>query len=147
MSTIVIPEILLPKEGTDMSRWAVNACDQFTSDAEYWHKLENYVGGAPSALNLVYPEIYLKDDTEGRIERINSTMHSYLEGGIFTTLTGGFVLVERRTRSGVMTGIVLAVDLEDYSFEKGATSLIRSTEATILERIPPRVRIRESAPI
>lgn len=147
MSTIVIPEILLPKEGTDMSRWAVNACDQFTSDAEYWHKLENYVGGAPSALNLVYPEIYLKDDTEGRIERINSTMHSYLEGGIFTPLTGGFVLVERRTRSGVRTGIVLAVDLEDYSFEKGATSLIRSTEATILERIPPRVRIRESAPI
>ena len=147
MNTVRIPEILLPRKGTDMSRWAVNACDQFTSDAAYWHTLEEYVGSAPSTSNLVYPEIYLKDDTQRRIERINSTMQSYLDDGIFTAVEGGFILVERRTQSGVRTGIVLAIDLEDYSFEKGAKSLIRSTEATILERIPPRVRIRENAPV
>lgn len=147
METIKIPQILLPCDGTDMPRWAVNACDQFTSDREYWHTLESFVGKSPSTLNLVYPEIYLKEDTEARIERINGAMKSYIDGGIFKEIDGGFILVERRTQSGVRTGIVLAIDLEDYSFEKGATTLIRSTEATILERIPPRVQIRKNAPI
>ncbi len=147
MQTVRIPDILLPAEGTDLSRWAVNACDQFTSDGEYWKNLSDFVGDAPSTLNLIYPEIYLNQDRENRIKRINSRMREYLDGGIFKTISGGFVLVERKTQSGVRTGIVLAVDLEDYSFEKGADALIRSTEATILERIPPRVEIRENAPI
>ncbi len=147
MDTVKIPLVLLPREGTDMPRWAVNACDQFTSDLKYWQTLEEYVGDSPSALNLVYPEIYLKDDPEARIARINAAMRSYLDGGVFREVEGGFILVERRTASGVRTGIVLAVDLEDYSFEKGTTALIRSTEATILERIPPRVKIRKNAPI
>lgn len=146
MQTIKIPEILLPK-AQDMTAWAVNACDQFTSDAEYWHSLDEQVGDKISALRLIFPEIYLKDNPESRISAINSTMRTYLNCGVFKTVTGGFILVERTTQSGTRTGIVLAVDLEDYSFEKGSQALIRSTEATITERIPPRVKIRQNAPI
>lgn len=144
--TIKIPEILLPAE-CNMTAWAVNACDQFTSDEEYWRDLKNFVGDNPSTLKLVFPEIYLKDDPDKRIADINAAMRSYLGGGVFKKVDGGFILVERKTQSGVRTGMVLAVDLEDYSFEKGSKALIRSTEATILERIPPRVKIRENAPI
>lgn len=130
-----------------MTLWAVNACDQFTSDHGYWHTLEKLVGNAPSTLNLIYPEIYLKDQPEKRIARINANMHEYLGGGIFKTVEGGFILVERTTESGTRTGIVLAIDLDDYDFAVGSKALIRSTEATILERIPPRVKIRQNAPI
>ncbi len=130
-----------------MTLWAVNACDQYTSDHGYWHTLERLVGSAPSTLNLIYPEIYLKDNPEQRIAKINANMHEYLDGGIFKKVEGGFILVERTTASGTRTGIVLAIDLEDYDFAVGSKALIRSTEATILERIPPRVRIRENAPI
>ncbi len=143
MGTIAIPRILLPKH-TDMSAWAVIACDQYTSDGEYWRNLCSFVGNKPSTLNLIYPEIYLGHDSGARIERINSTMREYLGSGVFYEYDG-MVLVERTTRSGMRTGLVLAVDLEDYSFEEGADSLIRSTEATILERIPPRVAIRRNA--
>jgi hypothetical protein len=129
-----------------MTAWAVNACDQFTSDPEYWHSVEKLVEGKVSSYNLIYPEIYLKDDTDNRINKINQRMNEYLNGGLFREIES-FILVERTTESGVRTGIVLAIDLEDYSFEKGAKTLIRSTEATILERIPPRVKIRENAPI
>ncbi len=147
MDTIKVPEILLPAN-CDMRLWAVNACDQYTSDLGYWRHVESLVGDSPSTLNLIYPEIYLKDDTDARISRINKTMQAYLDGGIFKTVTGGFILVERTTAlSGTRTGIVLAIDLEDYSFESGAKTPVRSTEATILERIPPRVKIRRNAPI
>ncbi len=145
MNTIKIPEILLPKVGCDMSAWAVNACDQYTSDGAYWCKVEEITKGKISAYNLIFPEIYLSDNAAQRIEKINRTMCEYLEGGVFESVCGGFVLVERTTQSGVRTGIVLAVDLEDYSYERGAKCAIRSTEATILERIPPRVKIRENA--
>jgi len=146
MSTVTVPTILLPKNA-DMTAWAVNACDQFTSDGKYWEDLKAFVGDRASALNLIYPEIYLKDDTQNRINAINATMEKYLKDGVFYEVTGKFILVERTTQSGTRTGIVLAIDLEDYSFEKGSQALIRSTEATILERIPPRVKIRENAPI
>jgi len=146
MSTVTVPTILLPKNA-DMTAWAVNACDQFTSDGKYWEDLKAFVGDKVSALNLIYPEIYLKDDTQNRINAINATMEKYLKDGVFYEVTGKFIFVERTTQSGTRTGIVLAIDLEDYSFEKGSQALIRSTEATILERIPPRVRIRENAPI
>lgn len=144
--TVKIPEILLPSDRNNMHRWAVNACDQFTSDNEYWKQVESITAGYPSTYNLIYPEIYLKDDPEKRIARINENMRRYLDGNIFDKLEG-LVLVERSTESGTRTGIVLAIDLEDYSYEKGAKTLIRSTEATILERIPPRVAIRKDAPI
>lgn len=143
---IAIPQILLP-QGVDMNLWAVNACDQFTSDYDYWRKTEELVGDSPSALRLIYPEIYLKDNTEARISAINENMKKYLSDGVFKCVEDGFVLVERATGHGVRTGIVLAIDLEKYDYRKGAKSLVRSTEATILERIPPRVKIRENAPI
>ena len=146
MDSIVIPQILLPRS-VDMSKWAVNACDQFTSDLSYWRELKNYVSDCPSTLNIIFPEIYLKDRPEERIAKINQNMRAYLDGGIFKTLSGGFILVERTTPSGVRTGIVLAVDLESYSFSDGAKTPIRSTEATIPERIPPRVQIRKNAPV
>ena len=146
MDAIKIPRILLPKNA-DMTKWAVNACDQFTSDEKYWKELDGLVGGAVSTLRLIYPEIYLKDNPEKRIADINGNMNAYLKGGVFKEVAGGFVLVERTTQSGTRTGIVLAVDLEAYDFKKGSKALIRSTEATILERIPPRVKIRENAPV
>ena len=146
MNTINIPEILLP-EKADMTAWAVNACDQFTSDLEYWKRVEKFVGEKESTLKLVFPEIYLKDNPKVRIENINKTMRSYLNKNVFKTVTDGFILVERTTQSGTRTGLVIAIDLEDYSFGRGAKTPVRSTEATILERIPPRVEIRKNAPV
>ena len=146
MKTVKIPEILLPAKA-DMQKWAVNACDQYTSDAEYWTKVKAETEGSPSAFKLIFPEIYLNDNPQQRIADINNAMREYLSGGVFKAVRDGFILVERTTASGTRTGIVLSVDLEDYSFKNGAHSLIRSTEATILERIPPRVEIRKNAEI
>lgn len=146
MNVIKIPRILLP-DGCDMQKWAVNACDQYTSDYGYWQSVEETVKGSPSAFNLIFPEIYLKDEPNERISRINRTMREYLSNGIFKELDGGFILVERTTKSGTRKGIVLAIDLERYSYIPQDKALIRSTEATILERIPPRVEIRKNAPI
>lgn len=147
MNTIKIPNVLLPNSSVDMNAWAVNACDQYTSNYDYWHEVEKLVGDKYSTLNLIYPEIYLKDQPEKRIAKINDNMRNYLSEGVFYE-TQCMVLVERTTQnSGTRTGIVLAIDLEDYSFTKGDKTLIRSTEATILERIPPRVKIRQNAAI
>ncbi len=142
-----IPEILLPRPGLDLSKWAVVACDQFTSEPAYWEKAAALVGDAPSALNLIYPEVYLGEkDPDARISRIRDYMRLYVETGIFRTIEG-IVYVERKTGTGIRKGLVVCLDLEQYDFRKGAKSLIRSTEGTILERIPPRVKIREGAPI
>ncbi len=146
MNTVRIPEILLPAKA-DMQKWAVNACDQYTSDAEYWTKVKAETEGSPSAYKLIFPEIYLNDNPQQRIADINNAMREYLSGGVFKAVRDGLILVERTTASGTRTGIGLSVDLEDYSFKNGAHSLIRSTEATILERIPPRVEIRKNAEI
>lgn len=146
-SCIAVPEILLPRAGTDMHAWAVIACDQHTSDSVYWSELEKTVGEKPSTLRLTLPEIYLdKEDCAERIGNIAKTMREYMDGGVFRKLPKGFVLVRRKTPySPVRTGIVLAVDLEEYSYEKQSNASIRATEATILERIPPRLKIRECA--
>ena len=146
MNTIKIYDILLPATA-DMKYWAVNACDQFTSDYPYWEEVERITKGKLSTFNLIFPEIYLKDNPEKRIAAANAAMDKYLKEGVFKTVEGGFILVERATESGTRTGLVLAIDLEDYSFEKGAKTPVRSTEATILERIPPRVEIRKNAPV
>lgn len=145
MSTIIIPQIYLPAVD-DLGAWATIACDQYTSDGAYWQKLESFVGDKPSTLNLIFPEIYLGDNDSQRIARINENMRTYLASGMFRPYTG-LVLVERTTRSGTRTGILLAVDLEEYSFRPASKAPVRSTEATILERIPPRVAIRKDAPI
>ena len=145
---VSVPEILLPQATADMSKWAVIACDQHTSDPAYWQELEEYVKDAPSALRLTLPEIYLSDDCFDRIVAIARSMRAYREKGIFRKLDKGFVLVERSTPfSPARFGLVLAVDLEAYSYEAGAKAQIKATEATIVERIPPRLKIRESASI
>ena len=138
-----MPEILLPGEQYDLAKWAVVACDQFTSQPDYWQRVQEFVGGAPSTLNLIYPEAWLAQG-DARIETINRAMRAY-ERDVLTRRFEGFVLVERTVSAGRRLGLIAAVDLEKYDFSRGSTSLIRATEGTILERIPPRVRIRERA--
>ena len=138
--------ILLPKNA-DMPKWAVIACDQYTSEPEYWSKVEEIVGDAPSTLKITLPEIYLeKDGVEKRIENINKEMDRLLNEGFFNVLENSLIYLERTQSDGkVRKGIVGMVDLEDYSYEKGSQTLIRATEGTVLERIPPRVRVRQNA--
>lgn len=144
---VAIPQILLPRPGIDLTRWSVIACDQHTSEPEYWQKVEKFVGNSPSTLHLIYPEVYLKEkDQEGRIRRIRENMNRYLEEKLFVSYEG-LVYVEREVASGQRGGLLLCLDLEQYDFNPGAKTLIRATEGTILERIPPRVKIREGAPL
>lgn len=143
-----IPEIMLPKEGTDYSKWAVVACDQYTSEPEYWEQVESIVGDAPSTLRMMLPEIYLgKDEEAQKIEDIRATMDQYLSDGTLRTLAPGCMLIQRTAEGRTRTGLVIATDLEQYDFNKGSKSLTRATEGTVIERIPPRLRIREGAPI
>ena len=141
--------ILLPNDGIDMEKWSVIACDQFTSQADYWDAVEKYVADAPSTLNVVFPEIYLGTTTkQERIKYINNTMDTYLTDGILKqAVADGYVLVERTTESGVRLGIVGLIDLDDYDFDPKKKTLIRATEGTVISRIPPRVKIREHAAI
>lgn len=141
-----IPEIMLPKEGTDYSRWAVVACDQYTSDPSYWQKAEEIAGDAPSTLRLMLPEYYLgKPDEEERIRKIRSSMKEYVELGTLRTLPKGCMLVRRTAEGRSRLGLVICVDLDAFDYRPGAGSLIRSTEKTIVERIPPRLKIRKGA--
>ncbi|WP_321365875.1 DUF1015 domain-containing protein [uncultured Desulfuromusa sp.] len=144
-----VPNILLPKKGTDMQRWAVIACDQYTSDKGYWQRLTQQTAGHISTLNLVFPEAYLDDaDTEERIAAINQTMQSYLADGSLEEQPPGFILVDRKTTAvESRKGLIVALDLEQYDYTEGAQSLIRSTEGTILDRLPPRIKVRRNAPI
>ena len=138
-------EILLPAPQIDPSKWAVVACDQFTAQPEYWKKAEAIVGDAPSALRLILPEAWLAEG-EARIPAIHRAMDRCLEeGALVPAVQDGFVLVERVTGAGVRPGLVAALDLEAYDYEKGSKSLIRATEGTVLERVPPRARIRAGA--
>ena len=136
--------IMLPKK--DFTKWSVIACDQYTSEPEYWEETNKTVGDAPSALNIVLPEVYLSNDNSERIAKINENMKAYKEQGVFDIFPDALVLTVRTLNNGkVRTGIVGLIDLEDYSYEKGADTLTRATEATVVERIPPRVEIRKDA--
>lgn len=138
--------ILLPKSGFE--RWAVIACDQYTSEPDYWKSVKEYVGDSPSALNIVFPEVYLSGDNSAKISKINATMKEYLDGDVFDTYENTFVYVKRTLSCGkVRRGIVGLIDLENYSCEKNSRTLIRATEETVAERIPPRVEIRKDAPM
>lgn len=137
-------DILLPK--TDMEKWSVVACDQFTSQPEYWAETEKVAGDAPSTLNLVFPEVYLSEGS-GRIAKINKTMQEYLDKGLFTEYKNSLIYIERTVAGKIRQGLIGAVDLEAYDFHKGAKSAIRATEGTVMERIPPRVEIRRDAPL
>ena len=140
-------DILLPK--TDFERWACIACDQFTSQPEYWERADAIVGSAPSALRLILPEVYLGDgNDEERIAAINDTMRRYLANGVFNEYKNAMICTERTQPDGrVRRGIVGAFTLAEYSYEPGAKCLIRPTEGTVLSRIPPRVAIRRDAPL
>ena len=138
-------DILLPKDGFE--KWAVVACDQYTSEPEYWSDVDRIVGGAPSALRVILPEVYLSDDNSERIAAINSTMSEYLSSGVFSEYEDSMIYVERESGGAIRRGIVGLIDLEDYDYSKDSTTLIRATEATVLERIPPRVHIRKDAPL
>lgn len=128
------------------SLWATLACDQFTSEPAYWEKAYEITSGSPSALNIILPEAYLSE-TEQRIEKINRTMKEYL-ADVLVCHKNSMIYVERVQSDGkIRRGIVGAVDLEEYDYSKGSESLIRATEGTVLDRIPPRVRIRRDAPI
>lgn len=144
---IRIPEILLPSPNVELRSWSVVACDQYTSDHAYWHAVEATVGVAPSALRLVLPEIFLgSPDVPERVNGIQSRMSEYLAQGILAS-QGEFAVYVRRTteRSGLREGLVLAVDLERYDYSPGSKSLIRATEGTIVDRIPPRLAVRRQA--
>ena len=141
-------DILLP-DGADMTKWAVVACDQFTSQPEYWQAVEDTVGDAPSALRLILPEAKLNDaNVDEHIADINASMRKYLDGGVFRTLEDTLIYIERTQSDGkVRHGLIGMVDLEQYDFTPGSGALIRATEGTVLSRIPPRVRVRKDAPI
>ena len=138
--------ILLPKS-CDMTKWSVVACDQYTSEPAYWKDVEKIVGTAPSTLRLTLPEIYLEDnDVEERIKKINSNMDELVTNDFFKEYKDSLIYLERTQADGkVREGLIGMVDLEDYSYEKGSTTLIRATEKTVIERIPPRVKVRENA--
>ena len=140
--------ILLPSKA-DYEKWAVVACDQFTSQRDYWQSLDELVGNAPSTLRLIYPEVYLGEaDYEKRIEDIQKTMRKYLEDGVFEEHKNCCVLVKRSTAFGNQRlGIVLGVDLEEYCFTHPSHASVRSTEDVVASRIPPRVKIRRGAPL
>lgn len=142
---VQIPDILLPNPGVDLFKWSVIACDQFTSEPEYWQQASEIIGAEPSTLRLILPEVYLgTPEEENLIESSRANMNRYLEGGTFEEKEG-MILVERSCSGRTRCGLMLALDLERYDFSKGSQSLIRATEGTILERLPPRMRIREGA--
>ena len=139
-------DILLPKN--DFEKWSVVACDQFTSEPHYWAETEKITKGVRSTYNLVLPEAYLSKDNSEKIKGINDSMAQYLKEGVFNEYKNAMIFVERTLPAGkVRYGIVGAVDLDEYDFSKGSRSLIRATEGTVLERIPPRVEIRKDAPL
>ena len=139
--------ILLPAPSVPRETWACIACDQYTSEPEYWRKAFETAGDAPSALRLILPEVYLKESA-ARIPVIHETMAQYLKDGLLASAVDpGFILCERTVPSGTRLGLVCAVDLEQYSFEKGSLPLVRPTEQTIASRLPPRLVIRRGAPV
>ena len=139
-------DILLPKD-CDMTKWSVVACDQFSSQPEYWAALEEATAGVPSTLHLMFPEAYLETrDQFAEAKKINAEMERYLNEGVFRTLPDSYVYLERTLRSGaVRRGLLGVLDLDAYDYTKGSVSPIRATEGTIESRLPPRVRVREGA--
>ena len=140
-------DILIPNNSVDMSKWAVIACDQYTSEPEYWDEVTKKVGDSPSTLSLILPELFLEEsNVTERIGNIHTAMDKYISDGIFNEYKNAMVYVERIQSNGIVRkGIVGAIDLEKYDFSKGSTSEVRATEATVIERIPPRIKVRNGA--
>lgn len=147
---IRLPDVLIPSSSIDLEKWAVIACDQFTSDPDYWADVERFVGDAPSTLRIMLPEIYLEDESEAgdAYDDIKRTMRSYLDSSIFRTEERSAIFVRRHLHSGgIRRGIVVALDLEHYDYHQGSKSIIRASEETIPSRLPARIAIREGATI
>ncbi|MDC7232343.1 MAG: DUF1015 domain-containing protein [Spirochaetales bacterium] len=142
---IKVPDILLPRKFNSLEKWAVIACDQFSSDKEYWEKEKKRTEGTESTLNLILPECYL-DESDKRVPEINKTMKEYLEKDILGSLGEGFIYMNRSTPYAPgRKGLIVALDLENYSYEAGAECAVRPTEGTVLERLPVRAEIRKNA--
>jgi len=155
-----IPKILMPRKDIDLTKWACVACDQFESEPQYWAEMENHVGDAPSSLRIVFPEVYLssltgaapEEDTK-RIQHIGTVMKRYLSDRktmkrVFAERPPAFVALDRKTECvQSRKGLMVAVDLEQYNFNCPKPTLIRPTERTIVERLPPRIAIRQDAPL
>ncbi|MCI1207989.1 MAG: DUF1015 domain-containing protein [Treponema sp.] len=143
---IEVPSILLPAK-IDLKTWAVIACDQYTQDKNYWISVEKNIGTNPSTFHLILPEIYLNEsDKEKRIAKIQKTMKEYLQGNLFAPERKNFMYTERKTAYGrIRHGLIAAIDLDTYEWKPFSKSLVRATEATIKERIPPRMEIRQGA--
>ncbi|MBS5149369.1 MAG: DUF1015 domain-containing protein [Butyricicoccus pullicaecorum] len=141
-----LPKLLMPNDTIDLSKWSVTACDQYTSQPDYWQKADEIVRDAPSTLRLTLPEIFLEQpDIAERTKAIQQTMLQYQQDGTLTEYADGIMLVERTTQSGIRHGILLAFDLEAYNYAENSQSYIRPTEKTVVERIPPRLSIRQDA--
>ncbi len=146
---VQVPEIFLPKKWVDMEKRAVVACDQYTSQPEYRNNVKKVVGNDPSTLNIIFPEVYLEEaGKQERIASIQKSMNTYLEEGVLENQWPCFILVDRKTsHAQSRKGLIVALDLEQYDFNKGSQTLIRATEWTILDRLPPRIEIRKDAPL
>lgn len=143
-NVLKVPKILLPKN-VDMTKWSCVACDQFTSEPEYWQKLEEFVGDSPSTLKLIYPEVYLKNSDSKRVDAINNTMSAYYDKELFEEVES-LILVKRVLNNGeVRLGLMLAVDLEAYEYTPENKALIKATEKTVVERLPARINVRKNA--
>lgn len=144
---VQIPSILLPNTDIDLGKWSVVACDQYTSQLDYWEQVAEKVGSSHSTFNIIFPEAYLEHEgAEERIEKINSTMQKYLEEDILVAQKPGFVYVDRATTNAPSRkGLILSVDLDKYDYTVGSQTLIRATEGTVIDRLPPRIKIRQNA--
>ena len=141
-------DILLPVD-CGLTKWAVVACDQYTSQPEYWERVDQYVGEAPSTLRLILPESKLEsDNVEEEIAKINQNMEQYLKDERLRSLDNSLLYIERKLDGGkTRFGLIGKLDLEQYDYSKGSGTPVRATEGTVLERIPPRMRVRRNAPI
>ncbi len=149
---VAAPNIMLPNKDVDLSKWAVIACDQYTSEPEYWNEVKNEVGNNPSTLNITLPEVYLgienEEQHESRLASIKKNIADYMNSGIWNVLDNGFIVLDRATSlHPSRKGLMVAVDLEQYSYEVGNKERIRATEGTVISRIPPRVKIRANSPV
>ena len=143
---IRFPQILIPEKKVNKQKWAVISCDQFTSNEDYWIKMSRLVGGAPSALHVIIPEVFVEaQDVDQRVSHAKEIMRSYIEDGVLVSLPEGMVLVERETPHGTRVGLVLAIDLEMYDADPDKKPLIRATEETVNKRMTVRIALREDA--
>ncbi len=145
---VKIPEIYLPNDTVDLNKWAVVACDQYTSQPDYWEETKAHVWDNNSTLKIIFPEIYLEDaDGDERISSIKENMSKYMNEWVLENKGYWFVYIDRQT-SQVRSrkGLVMALDLEKYDYSKESQTLIRATEGTIVDRLPPRIKVRDGAP-